>query len=142
MKLCGSCEKPSLMKCAGCNVVRYCSKECQKHDWKYHRLACKRHANAKEIVDHIRNMVLDAMSAMSENEQADPWSEGKEGVNWIDNEIFFLKKMNPNAAIPNYENCETVAEARQILAEMNQVDLKFIHHFIVELGGTSEPYLQ
>jgi hypothetical protein len=48
--------------------------------------------------------------------------------------------MNPNASIPNYENCETVEEARQILAEMNQIDLKFIHHFIVELGGTSHPY--
>lgn len=28
-------------KCAGCKVVRYCSLQCQKFDWKAHKMACK-----------------------------------------------------------------------------------------------------
>ena len=39
------CLKPSIMKCSGCGVVRYCSKECQLNHWKNaanpHRAACK-----------------------------------------------------------------------------------------------------
>ena len=28
-------------KCAGCEVVRYCSKACQTSDWKGHKAACR-----------------------------------------------------------------------------------------------------
>lgn len=34
-------SESSLSKCSSCNVVHYCSKECQKHDWKMHKLYCK-----------------------------------------------------------------------------------------------------
>lgn len=30
-----------LSKCSSCNVVHYCSKECQKEDWKMHKIYCK-----------------------------------------------------------------------------------------------------
>lgn len=41
---CGSCGATSgqLMSCAGCGKVRYCSRECQKADWKTHKSRCKK----------------------------------------------------------------------------------------------------
>ena len=29
-----------MRRCGGCKSVRYCSKECQRADWKYHRAVC------------------------------------------------------------------------------------------------------
>ncbi|KAJ7180630.1 hypothetical protein C8R46DRAFT_1070043 [Mycena filopes] len=31
-------RKPTLMRCAGCNLATYCSRECQTKDWKYPNL--------------------------------------------------------------------------------------------------------
>lgn len=49
MTLCRTCQKPDiecpnnkLMKCGKCKAAKYCSKECQKEDWKNHKWACKR----------------------------------------------------------------------------------------------------
>ncbi|KAF9490423.1 hypothetical protein BDN71DRAFT_191854 [Pleurotus eryngii] len=41
LKCRGGCgvEKASL-RCSKCRVVRYCSKECQAEDWKYHKSIC------------------------------------------------------------------------------------------------------
>ncbi|KAH6914952.1 hypothetical protein BKA70DRAFT_560508 [Coprinopsis sp. MPI-PUGE-AT-0042] len=41
---CGSIEKyhvPALMKCSGCGLARYCSKDCQRKSWKSHKNDCK-----------------------------------------------------------------------------------------------------
>ena len=35
----------SLRKCAGCQVVRYCSRKCQKREWKAHKPLCQRLAS-------------------------------------------------------------------------------------------------
>ncbi len=49
---CAGCKHGSstfdhpLKKCAGCAMVQYCSKECQKRDWKYHKLTCKKMAES------------------------------------------------------------------------------------------------
>jgi len=43
---CMACKKPqsqlanSLKSCAKCNTQKYCSRECQKADWKTHKKAC------------------------------------------------------------------------------------------------------
>ncbi|KAJ7193918.1 hypothetical protein GGX14DRAFT_405079 [Mycena pura] len=44
--LCQQCAKPppdgtDLKKCSQCQSVFYCSKECQREDWKCHKKACK-----------------------------------------------------------------------------------------------------
>lgn len=39
--VCRGRGKPKLKECGGCKKVRYCSAECQKKDWKTHKLKCK-----------------------------------------------------------------------------------------------------
>ena len=39
-----ACTNKSTLKCSQCKLVRYCSRECQKLDWKKHRKCCKGHA--------------------------------------------------------------------------------------------------
>ena len=39
---CGQVWRRSMMKCAGCNEVPYCSRVCQRHHWSSHKAACKR----------------------------------------------------------------------------------------------------
>ncbi|CAG8449482.1 6128_t:CDS:1 [Ambispora gerdemannii] len=40
MNKCNVCQKPSNSQCARCHWVYYCSKECQKEDWKKHKKSC------------------------------------------------------------------------------------------------------
>ena len=54
--MCRLCSKtaeeaaiPKLRLCAGCKMARYCSKECQKKDWKGgHKKICKMRANSSD----------------------------------------------------------------------------------------------
>lgn len=44
-RLCGKSEKPdgsALMTCSRCKRAKYCSRDCQKADWKQHRNVCTR----------------------------------------------------------------------------------------------------
>ncbi|RFU80772.1 mynd finger family [Trichoderma arundinaceum] len=47
VKTCGNCGKaesvegPKLRACSGCLQTQYCSPDCQKEDWKKHRMECK-----------------------------------------------------------------------------------------------------
>jgi hypothetical protein len=45
--ICGNCgkletEDINLLQCARCKTVNYCNRECQKSDWKYHKVDCKK----------------------------------------------------------------------------------------------------
>ncbi|KAK8067421.1 hypothetical protein PG996_006533 [Apiospora saccharicola] len=40
LKACIMCEEPGGLACAVCGT-KYCSQECQKQDWKYHKMLCK-----------------------------------------------------------------------------------------------------
>ncbi len=39
-RLCILCGKDAPKRCIGCKAVYYCSKECQKADWKNHKIGC------------------------------------------------------------------------------------------------------
>lgn len=43
--ICNKCKviKPDIKQCSGCKMVRYCSLECQKSDWKNHKPCCLSH---------------------------------------------------------------------------------------------------
>lgn len=46
-KKCATCgeyggEEAKLMTCSGCMLVFYCSVNCQKSDWKKHKVDCKK----------------------------------------------------------------------------------------------------
>ena len=36
------CSNPGNLRCSGCRTVGYCSAECQKKDWKQHKVNCKK----------------------------------------------------------------------------------------------------
>ena len=38
---CSVCEAGSARRCAGCRLMRYCSRACQLRDWRRHREHCK-----------------------------------------------------------------------------------------------------
>jgi hypothetical protein len=50
LELCGKCgrEAEKMQKCSVCKLVRYCSRECQRQDWKEHKKSCKKAAARKE----------------------------------------------------------------------------------------------
>ncbi len=37
---CGYCRRPATKLCDRCRLVGYCSRECQKPDWRVHRMNC------------------------------------------------------------------------------------------------------
>lgn len=37
---CNSCNKVADLTCGRCKIVQYCSRECQKNDWKKHKVQC------------------------------------------------------------------------------------------------------
>jgi len=45
---CLMCEKPATSRCSGCRGVRYCSRECQRRDWRIHKTVC---ASIKRVLD-------------------------------------------------------------------------------------------
>ncbi|KLO19545.1 hypothetical protein SCHPADRAFT_992784 [Schizopora paradoxa] len=50
---CGHClvsmNEQTLKKCSGCKFVHYCSTECQRNDWKEHRMQCKILTQSPEV---------------------------------------------------------------------------------------------
>ena len=44
-KVCNKCGNPGTLRCSKCKKVYYCSKECQKSDWKTHKLSCSTSQN-------------------------------------------------------------------------------------------------
>ncbi|KAJ7286244.1 hypothetical protein C8J57DRAFT_1287131 [Mycena rebaudengoi] len=52
---CGNCriagDEANLKKCARCNSVRYCSKDCQREAWKFHKPWCFSSADRKAALE-------------------------------------------------------------------------------------------
>ena len=38
---CAKCGKSANAFCFNCKIVQYCSRECQKADWKLHKTNCR-----------------------------------------------------------------------------------------------------
>ena len=41
-KTCHLCKSKTNLSCGNCRIVYYCSKDCQKKDWKNHKLVCNK----------------------------------------------------------------------------------------------------
>lgn len=56
VECCACCKKPKagLMSCSRCLAVKYCSRECQKYDWKNHKTVCV------QLYDEFENLAADA----------------------------------------------------------------------------------
>ncbi|GMF14639.1 unnamed protein product [Phytophthora lilii] len=54
-KLCGACRKTtgSLKRCGSCQMIWYCSTNCQMSHWKYHKLVCRSTLSAEEKEEEI-----------------------------------------------------------------------------------------
>jgi hypothetical protein len=39
--VCGTRGQPKLLQCSGCKKVKYCSRKCQREDWKTHKPHCR-----------------------------------------------------------------------------------------------------
>ena len=52
ISICAACANSNNLKhCSHCNAIAYCSAECQKKDWKKHKLDC---AELKKAAEDIR----------------------------------------------------------------------------------------
>lgn len=60
VETCHACRKtaslhgPSLMECGSCHKTHYCSKACQKADWKRHKILCGFDTIVKRSLDKMR----------------------------------------------------------------------------------------
>ena len=50
----------SFPACGNCKLVAYCSKECQRSDWKSHKLQCQKIAELTNSAGRIRKEILDS----------------------------------------------------------------------------------
>ncbi|TCD66754.1 hypothetical protein EIP91_000995 [Steccherinum ochraceum] len=51
-------EGTHLQACRACGVARYCSRECQKSDWKTHKKQCKKHQDASNRLNNSEDPSL------------------------------------------------------------------------------------
>ncbi|CAL4089503.1 unnamed protein product [Meganyctiphanes norvegica] len=56
----------SLQRCAGCQLVSYCNKNCQKADWKMHKLLCKEFP-----VEGGKSVIVRTAESVGEQEDCD-----------------------------------------------------------------------
>lgn len=56
--LCNSdeCSNKASLRCGNCKIVKYCSKQCQKKDWKRHKTICANHT----VLETMKSDDMDA----------------------------------------------------------------------------------
>ncbi|KAG1728668.1 hypothetical protein EDB19DRAFT_1746057, partial [Suillus lakei] len=71
----GTAEDIKLMQCAGCQVVRYCSKRCQRDSWySRHRLSCKfLKAAVGSSTPHYVKRSLRLLAALEDSQMQNRW---------------------------------------------------------------------
>jgi hypothetical protein len=86
--LCLLCNKEGSLRCAGCKEARYCSNDCQKVDWRTHKLLCK---SAAVFTADKRPSPLHRRSIIFPEKESRPrfiWLKFFE--TWVDNETTAL----------------------------------------------------
>jgi hypothetical protein len=58
---CGKMQINNMMRCTNCKHIYYCSKECQKIGWKFHKKDCKRISNDVEVIVRESQMTLKSL---------------------------------------------------------------------------------
>jgi hypothetical protein len=62
MNKCAICGKDAINRCSKCNQVSYCSRECQKTDWKSHKLECGNIAISINVYEMLRKQIKDTIN--------------------------------------------------------------------------------
>ena len=52
-RLCDVCGAPSTLLCTACRDINYCSRSCQKRDWKFHRELCQYRLDDEDTPGHF-----------------------------------------------------------------------------------------
>eukprot|EP00798_Chlamydomonas_sp_ICE-L_P012387 gene12387-15580_t len=68
--------------CAACRSISYCSRECQKSDWKQHKAACKNHQQA-QFTSSLQDLTLRDLGEMHDGGQAKIDVESVDGVHIV-----------------------------------------------------------
>ncbi|KAJ7470132.1 hypothetical protein B0H11DRAFT_2041503 [Mycena galericulata] len=65
-EMCENCtvRRMDLRRCAGCGIVRYCSKECQKAHWKEHKPHCVLNAEMSKKAEALGSDYSDRLKAI------------------------------------------------------------------------------
>lgn len=91
---CGHCTKPTRTRCAGCHVLYFCSKECQKSAWSEHKAECKQfqfvqrahkeidatHNGQNSFETHLREKGLVLNTSFQKREEFFLWTKEKNEV--------------------------------------------------------------
>ena len=48
---CYVCGKSPAKECTGCHLIAYCTKDCQRTDWPFHKYSCKYKSN--NVIDRL-----------------------------------------------------------------------------------------
>lgn len=54
--------QPNLSQCAQCRMAQYCSRECQKKNWKFHKHCCKRLRKGEDLISKDADSLPDPLN--------------------------------------------------------------------------------
>jgi hypothetical protein len=102
MNICNVCQKPSTLRCSKCRQAYYCSKECQKKDWKLHKKSCGKNEGAMSSssgssLSEMTEILTDIMQSMDKNNSLKNWNVpdfGKEYATEYSHEVSHINFLN------------------------------------------------
>ena len=124
MKSCLMCKKEDAKTCSRCHMVSYCSKKCQKLDWKRHKIECNDSNKNREKDPNNENIKLKSeTSHISNNDPLDspPVDSESSACSFICTEI--PGKGEGLIATRDIEYGELIINERPIM-EMGQLPLQ------------------
>ena len=79
LRACGHCQKEGegFSRCAGCRVVAYCSRKCQKAAWKIHKLCCAAFVSLDTQKGNTLNAIVRESARQHEATQPKRCAEGE-----------------------------------------------------------------